>query len=118
MASDKALSEDELVELCEASRVGPDAPVRAEVNGEVYAVFEVDGNYYVTQDACTHGPGSLSEGFVEGDEIECPFHQGRFNVRTGQPTSPPCIVPLRTWSVHIREGKLLIRPAEQKSHAE
>src|SRR5262249_19061104 len=108
----------ELVELCDAASVSPDTPARAEVNGESYAVFMVDGDFYVTQDACTHGPGLLSEGFVEGDEIECPFHQGRFNIRTGEPTSPRCTVALRTWSAQLRDGKILICPSEAKSPVE
>jgi nitrite reductase/ring-hydroxylating ferredoxin subunit len=108
----------EFVELCDATSVSPDTPARAEVNGEVYAVFEVDGEYYVTEDQCTHGPGSLSEGIVEGDEIECPFHQGRFNIRTGEPTLPPCMVALRTWTTQVRDGKILICPARVKTHAE
>ncbi len=76
------------------------------------AVFQVDGNYYVTQDHCTHGPGSLSEGYLEGSEIECPFHQGRFDVITGEPTLPPCTIRLRTWAVILREGKILVDSAQ------
>jgi len=108
----------ELVELCGTTSVSPDTPVRAEVDGEGYDVFELDGEYYVTQDACTHGPGLLSEGVVEGDEIECPFHQGRFNIRTGEPTLPPCIVALRTWPVHVRDGRIFICPAEANNASE
>jgi nitrite reductase/ring-hydroxylating ferredoxin subunit len=108
----------ELVELCAASSVSPDAPICVEVSGETYAVFELDGAYYVTQDACTHGPGQLSQGFVDGDEIECPFHQGRFNIRTGEPTLPPCTIALRTWAAQLRDGKIWICPARENSHAE
>jgi nitrite reductase/ring-hydroxylating ferredoxin subunit len=108
----------ELVELCDTTSVSSDTPVRAEVDGEGYAVFEVDGEYYVTQDACTHGPGLLSEGIIEGDEIECPFHQGRFNIRTGEPTLPPCMVALRTWPAHVRDGKVFICPGEATNVSE
>ena len=101
-----------LVKLCEASDVEPDVPVRVELDGQAYAVFEVDGQYHVTQDLCTHGPGNLSEGFVEGREIECPFHQGRFDICTGLPTHAPCTVPLRIWPVEVRGGAVLIDPAK------
>ena len=100
-----------LIKLCEAADVGPDVPVRAEAGGEAYAVFQVDGQYYVTQDLCSHGPGSLSDGYVEGREIECPIHQGRFDIITGQPTNPPCTVALRTWRAEIRDGAVHIDPA-------
>ena len=104
-----------LVKLCDVSDVEPDVPVRAELGGDTYAVFEVDGAYYVTQDVCTHGPGNLSEGFVDGHEIECPFHQGRFDIRTGLPTHAPCTAPLRTWTAQIRGGAVMIDPEERGS---
>ena len=103
-----------LTVLCAADDVTPDQPARAEVDGNTYAVFMVDGQYYVTQDLCTHGPGSLSEGFVEGCEIECPFHQGKFDIKTGVPTAPPCSEALRVWPVQVVDGKICIDPAAGK----
>ena len=103
-----------LTVLCAADDVTSDQPARAEVDGNVYAVFVVDGQYYVTQDLCTHGPGSLSDGFVEGCEIECPFHQGKFDIKTGLPTAPPCSEALRVWPVQVVDGKICIDPAAGK----
>ena len=100
-----------MIPLCNASDVEPDVPVRAVVDGQAYAVFVVDGAYYVTQDLCTHGPGNLSEGFVEGREIACPFHQGRFDICTGLPTAAPCTEPLRIWTATVRDGTIAIDPA-------
>jgi nitrite reductase/ring-hydroxylating ferredoxin subunit len=105
------IDQSKLVTLCDASEVKPDQPARAEVEGMTYAVFLVDGQYYVTQDLCTHGPGSLSEGFVEGCEIECPFHQGKFDIKTGAPTAPPCTDPLQVWKAHVIDGKICIDPS-------
>ena len=102
--SDKAA----VVELCDISEVRPDSPLKVEASGELLAVFQLGESYFVTQDLCTHGPGSLSEGYVDGDEIECPFHQGRFCIRTGRPTAAPCTVPLKTWPVVVRAGKICI----------
>jgi len=102
----------QLTALCAADDVAPDAPIRAEAHGMTFAVFRIGSQHYVTQDACTHGPGSLAEGYVEGEEIECPFHQGRFHIPTGQPTAPPCTIPLRTWDTHIIDGKVCINAAQ------
>ena len=55
------------------------------------------------------GSGSLSEGFVEGTEIECPFHQGRFDVRTGAAMGAPVIVSLQTFPVQVVDGRLFVR---------
>jgi nitrite reductase/ring-hydroxylating ferredoxin subunit len=102
-----------LVTLCAAAEVGSDTPLRVVLGNEAYAVFNVDGLFYVTQDQCTHGPGSLAEGFMMGTEVECPFHQGRFDVRTGEATAAPCTVALRTWTVSVVDGKLCIDPSER-----
>jgi anthranilate 1,2-dioxygenase ferredoxin subunit len=103
---------DALLRLCAAAEVAEDAPLRVERDGFVYAVFTSGGRHFVTADACTHGPGSLSEGYVEGGEVECPFHQGRFDLATGRPTAPPCTEPVRTWTAHLVEGQVCIDPAE------
>jgi len=97
-----------LIRLCAASMVRAGTPVRVERDGQAYAVFNMDGQYHVTRDECTHGPGSLAEGWVEGEEVECPFHQGRFHIPTGQPTAPPCTIPLRVWPTRLVDGDIWI----------
>lgn len=103
-----------LAVLCAASDVKADQPARGEIDGISYAIFLIDGQYYVTQDQCTHGPGSLSEGFVEGCEVECPFHQGKFDVTSGLPTAPPCTEALRVWPAQVVDGQVCIDPAAGK----
>jgi nitrite reductase/ring-hydroxylating ferredoxin subunit len=97
-----------LTRLCELSDVSEDQPFRAEVEDVGYAVFQVGELYFVTADLCSHGPGFLSEGYAEGCEVECPFHQGRFDLRTGVPTSPPCEVPIAVWTPVVRDGGVYI----------
>jgi nitrite reductase/ring-hydroxylating ferredoxin subunit len=102
---------DGLTRLCALDDVAEDEPFRAQVDGEGYAVFQVEDRIFVTADLCTHGPGCLSDGYVDGFQIECPFHQGRFDLRTGQPTAPPCEIPLRIWVPIIRQGAVYINLA-------
>jgi biphenyl 2,3-dioxygenase ferredoxin subunit len=96
------------VVLCSAADVAPGTAIKVEQAGLTLAVFNVDGAFYVTDDHCTHGPGSLSEGYLDGDIIECNFHQGQFNVRTGEPVLPPCTVPVKTYRTIVRDGKVII----------
>ena len=96
------------IELCAAADVAPGTAIKVEQAGLELAVFNVDGEFYVTDDHCTHGPGSLSEGYLEGDIIECNFHQGQFNVRTGEAVLSPCTVPVKTYRAFVREGKVII----------
>jgi nitrite reductase/ring-hydroxylating ferredoxin subunit len=96
------------IKLCATDEVRPGEALRVEANDLILAVFNVDGRFYVTDDACTHGPGSLSEGYLDQDVIECNFHQGCFNVRTGEVVSPPCIVPVKTYSPIVEDGIVYI----------
>lgn len=105
-----------LLELCATADVAANAVLKVEKNGLSLAVFNLDGKFYVTDDMCTHGPGSLSEGYIKGDVIECDFHNGAFNIRTGEVVTPPCMIPLRTYATHTVDGTVYIDP-EQPSLA-
>jgi nitrite reductase/ring-hydroxylating ferredoxin subunit len=96
------------IELCAVDDVGAGEVRRVDAGGLALAVYNLDGQFFVTDDACTHGPGSLSEGFVEGDVIECNFHQGCFNIRTGEVVKPPCMVPIKTYKTLVDAGKVYI----------
>ena len=96
------------IELCSTDEVAPGAALKVETENLTLAVFNVGGEFFVTDDLCTHGPGSLSEGYLEDDVIECNFHNGQFNVRTGEVVSPPCMVPIKTYPVLVVDGKVTI----------
>lgn len=96
--------------LCQAADVGEGKVIKIEKQGLTLAVFNVDGEYFVTDDTCTHGPGSLSEGELDGAVIECDFHNGAFNVRTGEPVAAPCMIPLKTYAARVEAGEIVIEP--------
>jgi nitrite reductase/ring-hydroxylating ferredoxin subunit len=96
------------IELCRADEVAVGTPLRVEAEGLVVAVFNLDGEYFVTDDACTHGPGSLGEGYVDGDVVECNFHGGQFNIRTGEVVAPPCMEPVKTYPARVENGMVVI----------
>ncbi len=100
-----------LLALCPAADIPEGGVVKIEAAGLTLAVFNLGNNYYVTDDACTHGPGSLSEGCVDGDIIECDFHNGAFNIRTGEVVSAPCMFSLRTFATEVVNGMVTIDPA-------
>ena len=96
------------VELCKAADVAAGTALKVEAAGLVVAVFNIDGQFYVTDDGCTHGPGSLSEGFIDGDVIECNFHNGQFDIKTGEVVSPPCMIPIKTYPAVVQDGKVFV----------
>jgi biphenyl 2,3-dioxygenase ferredoxin component len=96
------------IELCSVAAVEPGNALRVERDELTLAVFNVEGKFFVTDDACTHGPGSLSEGYIEGDVVECNFHNGQFNITTGEVVAPPCMVPVKTYRTLVQDGKVFI----------
>src|SRR5580700_8902982 len=65
------------------------------------AVYRAKGAFYATQDLCTHELAYLSDGVLIDCVVECPFHQGRFDVRTGKALGAPVWVPLKTYPVKV-----------------
>jgi nitrite reductase/ring-hydroxylating ferredoxin subunit len=89
------------IALCKPEEVAPGCAIRVERGELTLAVFNLEGEFLVTDDACTHGPGSLSEGCITGEVVECDFHNGAFNIRTGAVVEPPCMIPLKTYRTVI-----------------
>lgn len=79
-------------------------PHRVEVNGQDILVAVVNQEIYAVSDTCTHAEVSLSEGELVDCKIECFLHGAAFDLKTGQPTSPPATTPLATYEVAL-EGE-------------
>jgi len=76
-----------------------------EVDEENVAVYNVDGKFYATSEACTHAEGPLSDGWLEGKIVTCPWHDSCFDVTTGEVRCGPAKDPLKTYRVII-EGEI------------
>ena len=76
--------------------------------GREIAIYLVDGAVFATDNRCTHGDARLCDGFLEGHEIECPHHQGRFDIRTGAATCAPADKALQTYPVRLDGENVLL----------
>jgi nitrite reductase/ring-hydroxylating ferredoxin subunit len=72
-----------------------------EVDDEPVCLINLDGELHAINDTCTHEEASLSDGTIEGDEIECPLHGGAFDIRTGEPRAFPVAVAVEKYAVRI-----------------
>ncbi|MDB4022278.1 non-heme iron oxygenase ferredoxin subunit [Litorivicinus sp.] len=97
-----------LIELCSETDLTHNEASRFTANGTDIALFRVEDNFYALDDMCSHGPGSLSEGYLEDFNIECDFHNGAFDIRTGEVTAPPCMDPVKSYVVVRKDGKVFI----------
>jgi 3-phenylpropionate/trans-cinnamate dioxygenase ferredoxin component len=74
------------------------------------AVFFSAGKYRAIDDTCTHEKASLAEGWIEGDEVECPIHSAKFSLCTGAALCLPASVGVRTHLVEVRGDELWLHP--------
>ena len=79
-----------------------------EVEGAPVCLYNLAGTICATQDTCTHAAASLSEGFIEGDAIECPLHQTMFDIRTGRVLNPPATKDLQVYRVDVQDDGILV----------
>ena len=82
--------------------------VVAGVGDQRLALCNVGGTIYAIDDVCTHDGGPLGEGELVGNEIECPRHGARFDVRTGRVTRMPAVAPVKTYAVEEQAGDLYV----------
>ena len=73
--------------------------VAISAGGKPLALFLLDGDYHALYDLCSHGEARLSDGFVEDGCIECPLHQGMFEICSGKPAKAPVTEGVQCFSV-------------------
>jgi len=102
------MSEMQWTEAVAVEQVPTNDVVGVVVDGHDIALYSVEGEIFATGNICTHGDGRLCDGFLEGHEIECPLHQGKFDVRNGQPMCTPVIEAIRSYPVKIEGGRVFL----------
>ncbi|OZI77671.1 non-heme iron oxygenase ferredoxin subunit [Bordetella genomosp. 12] len=89
--------------------ISPDTQtLRVTLDGEAVCLYNLQGRICATQDKCPHGNASLAEGWVEDGTIECPLHQGVFDISSGKPQCPPVTTPLRCYDVRVEDGTVFL----------
>jgi len=89
------------VEVAKLGDVPEDGTFVVSVAGEPVCLYNLGGRIYATHEICTHAQASLAEGFIEGENIECPLHQALFHIPTGKVVSAPATVALRVYPVKV-----------------
>jgi nitrite reductase/ring-hydroxylating ferredoxin subunit len=75
--------------VCRVEEVPPGTAKMVKVAGRSVAVFNLDGKFYATDDTCPHEGGPLSDGFIEGENVTCPWHGATFHITSGKTLEPP-----------------------------
>jgi 3-phenylpropionate/trans-cinnamate dioxygenase ferredoxin subunit len=103
------MTDNDFVTVARTSDI-PAGQVRVfSVDGFDVAIANVDGAFYAIDDVCTHDGGPLGEGTLIGDQVECPRHGARFDVKTGAVKALPADLPVRTYEVRVEGGQVQVR---------
>lgn len=97
-----------MIPVCRLADLPRGASFRLETDPPVAVFHTEEGEVLAIDDTCTHQDASLSEGWLEGCEVECPLHASKFDLRTGAVDAPPARLPVRTHQIVIEDGMLCV----------
>ena len=101
----------EFTKVAQTDEVPPDGMKLVELEGERVVLANVGGQFYAFGDECTHAGGLLSEGYLEGESVECPLHGSVFNMKTGAAETPPADEKVPVYQVKVEGSDILIAPS-------
>lgn len=78
------------------------------VQDQPIAIYRIEDRIYAMHDICTHAHAHLSDGYIEGDCVECPLHGGIFHIPTGKTVSGPVFKALQTYPVKVEDDAVFI----------
>ncbi|RBM15524.1 bifunctional 3-phenylpropionate/cinnamic acid dioxygenase ferredoxin subunit [Streptomyces sp. PT12] len=100
--------------VCAVTELSPGEAVRVPGVCPPIALFNVDGAFYAVDDTCSHAEFSLSQGYLDGETVECDLHFATFSVRTGAALSAPAVTPLGTFPVRVEDDWVLVDTAGRR----
>jgi nitrite reductase/ring-hydroxylating ferredoxin subunit len=93
--------EEDWITVAARSSLGEGDMLAATAGKQEIALYNVDGDIYATDNVCTHAFAMLTDGWLDGDVIECPLHAGRFEVKTGKGLGPPIPCDVKSYKVRV-----------------
>ncbi|NHI18348.1 non-heme iron oxygenase ferredoxin subunit [Phycicoccus endophyticus] len=108
------MTEQGFVHVCHLADLPEVGPALAEIEGRRVAIVRTeDGEVHCVDDTCSHANVSLSEGELDGCTLECWLHGSRFDLRTGEPTGPPAVLPIAVHTVRTEGDEVFVALSEE-----
>lgn len=104
------MAESGFEKVAETGDISPGEMKSAALGMEEVLLANVDGNFYAISDTCTHMGGTLSDGELNGEQVQCPLHGAIFNVVTGEVNNPPAREGVQAREVRISGNDILVGP--------
>ena len=103
------MTEDNWIYVCNTNEIDLEDTKRFDHDDKTFCIYRIEDGFFATDGLCTHEQVHLENGLVMDGEIECPMHQGIFDIKTGEAKSPPACEDLKTYSVKIEKDKIFIK---------
>ena len=97
------------IEVCKDTEIEMDDLKRFDHENKTFCIYKLEDGFYATDGLCTHEEVHLEDGLVMHNEIECPMHQGIFDIKTGKAISEPACVDLKTYETKVENNKIYIK---------
>ena len=97
------------IEVCDKSEIETDDLKRFDYEEKTFCIYKLVDGFFATDGLCTHEEVHLEDGLVMHDEIECPMHQGIFDIKSGKAISEPACVDLKTYETKVEDNKVYIK---------
>lgn len=89
-------------------QIDPDQPLSVKVGDQTIGIFKLNDTLYAIEDICPHAYALLSQGFIEGDQVECPLHEAAFHISTGKCLKAPADRDVKTYPVRVEGDQVQI----------
>ena len=99
---------DQWIDVTATEDIPEDNVIGVDIAGKSIALYRVEGEVFATDNLCTHGNARLCDGFLEGHEIECPLHQGKFDIRNGKAMCAPLTEDVKTYPIKIEDDRVFV----------
>ena len=99
-------------QVAKTNEVTEDSPKQVYIGDTAIGIFRVGDKFYAIDDICTHEYAPLTEGFVDGELVECPLHAAQFHIPTGDVLAPPATEKLSTYRVRVDGDDILVELPE------
>ena len=98
---------------CATDDIDEEDLIRFDHNDKTYCIYNTSVGFFATDGMCTHEDEHLELGMVIDNVIDCPLHQGRFDIPSGKALSAPVCVDLKTWPVKVDDGEICINVSDK-----
>lgn len=99
--------------VCSTDDLDMDDVMGVTVEDKLIAVYQIKSGFYATDGQCSHELADMTNGYVEGDFIECPKHNARFSIVNGQALRRPACEGIKTYPVKVEGSDIFVKVMEE-----